>query len=180
MGLKKIEIKKITDKTSLKVTYCKRRKGLFRKADEFCSKTGAQIAIITFSPGMKPITFGNPSVESVINRYELCEQSSNDKEILDEDRDLHEVGMSDEEKELLEGMGLNELKQHVSSVEEQRNKLAWQIKDRKRRESSTIDLFGMNASVDLNLFGMKVGEKMEIEETKRRESCTKDFLSNFN
>ncbi|KAM5561502.1 agamous-like MADS-box protein AGL62 [Rosa sericea] len=196
MGLKKIEIKKITDKKSLKVTYSKRRKGLFRKANDFCSKTGAQIAIITFSPGMKPMAFGLPSVESIIDRYELCEQSSNvnNKETLDkdghqdgEDLDLgarqgriEEVGMNDEEKELLEGMGLDELKQYASRVEEQRNKLAWQIEERRRRESSTIDLLGMNywsTSEDLKLFGTKVGEKMELEEMKRRESCTKDFLS---
>ncbi|XP_024188140.1 agamous-like MADS-box protein AGL62 [Rosa chinensis] len=184
MGLKKIEIKKITDKESLKVTYSKRRKGLFRKADDFCSKTGAQIAIITFSPGMKQLTFGQPSVESIIDRYELCEQSSNvdDKEILDKDghhgdgEDL-DLGARRENRR---GVGLDELKQYATRVEEQRNKLAWQIEERRRRESSTIDLLGVNCwstSEDLKLFGIKVGEKMELEEIKRRESCTKDFLS---
>ncbi|XP_050383830.1 agamous-like MADS-box protein AGL61 [Argentina anserina] len=188
MGLKKIEIKKLTNKQSLKVTYCKRRNGLFRKADKYCSKTGAQIAIITFSPGMKPMTFGNPSVEAVVDRYELWERqnSNGGKEIMldDDDHGLHEIGTSDEEDEVLEGMELNELKQYAKSVEEQRNFLAWQIEDRMRRESSTKDLLGMNnASVDLMLFGVKVGETVEIEEmeeTRRRESRTADFLSNFN
>nr|XP_011465921.1 PREDICTED: agamous-like MADS-box protein AGL61 [Fragaria vesca subsp. vesca] len=186
MGRKKIEIKKITNRNALKVTCTKRRTGLIRKAKDFCAKTGAQIAIITFSPGMQPKTFGNPSVESVIDRYELYEKkSSNDKEMLDEDRGLREVGLSDEENEMLEGMTLNELKQYARSIEEQTNKfrMAWQIQDRKRRESSTVDLFEKNACGDLTIFGVKVGEKnqkMETEDMKRRESCTKDFLSTFN
>lgn len=202
MGKRKIEIKKISDKKTLKVTCSKRRKGLFRKADDFCSKTGAHIAIITFSPGDKPFTFGHPSVESIIDRYELCAQNSNDNEILDEDLDLEasqerreevglsekeneslereEVYMSDDEKELLEGMGLNDLKQYARWVEDERNKLIWKIENRKRGDSCTVDWLGMikgSTTVDLKRFGTNMREEMDLEEMKRRESCTKDFLS---
>lgn len=202
MGKRKIEIKKISDKKILKVTCSKRRKGLFRKADEFCSKTGAHIAIITFSPGDKPFTFGHPSVESIIDRYELCAQSSNDKEIVDEDLGLEasqerreevglseeeneslereEVSINDDEKELLEGMGLNDLKQCARWVEDQRNKLIRKIENRKRGDSGTVDWLGMikeSTTVDLKRFGTNMREEMELEEMERRESCTKDFLS---
>ncbi|XP_008228238.1 PREDICTED: agamous-like MADS-box protein AGL62 [Prunus mume] len=75
MGKKKIDIKKINNKNYLKATFSKRRKGLFRKATDLCCLSGAQIAIITFSPGNKPFIFGHPSAETVIDRF-LGEQAS--------------------------------------------------------------------------------------------------------
>ncbi|BBH05093.1 AGAMOUS-like 62 [Prunus dulcis] len=75
MGKKKIDIKKINNKNYLKATFSKRRKGLFRKATDLCCLSGAQIAIITFSPGNKPFIFGHPSAETVVDRF-LGEQAS--------------------------------------------------------------------------------------------------------
>lgn len=69
MGRRKIEIKKIDNKNYLKATFSKRRKGLFRKAAELCELSGAEIAIITFSPGGKFYNFGHPTVDSIIARY---------------------------------------------------------------------------------------------------------------
>ncbi|VVA34340.1 PREDICTED: agamous [Prunus dulcis] len=75
MGKRKIDIKKINNKNYLKATFSKRRKGLFRKATDLCCLSGAQIAIITFSPGNKAFIFGQPSAETVIDRF-LGEQAS--------------------------------------------------------------------------------------------------------
>ncbi|XP_018733022.2 agamous-like MADS-box protein AGL62 [Eucalyptus grandis] len=68
-GRKKIEIKKITNKSSQQVTFSKRRSGLFKKASELCILCGAQIAIIVFSPVHKIFCFGYPNVDFVIDRY---------------------------------------------------------------------------------------------------------------
>ncbi|KAK4783371.1 hypothetical protein SAY86_007745 [Trapa natans] len=68
-GRKKIEIKKIDNKSSQQVTFSKRRAGLFKKASELCILCGTQIAIIVFSPVHKIFSFGHPSIEAVINRY---------------------------------------------------------------------------------------------------------------
>ncbi|KAF8027297.1 hypothetical protein BT93_E0260 [Corymbia citriodora subsp. variegata] len=68
-GRKKIEIKKITNKSSQQVTFSKRRSGLFKKASELCILCGAQIAIIVFSPVHKIFCFGHPNVDSVVDRY---------------------------------------------------------------------------------------------------------------
>ncbi|KAL2483449.1 agamous-like MADS-box protein AGL61 [Forsythia ovata] len=61
-GKKKIEIKKITKQSSKMVTFSKRRKGLFKKAQELQSKTGTSIALIVFSPANRPYTHGDLSL----------------------------------------------------------------------------------------------------------------------
>ncbi|KAK6124082.1 hypothetical protein DH2020_042167 [Rehmannia glutinosa] len=70
MGRRKIEIRKIEKKTSLQVTFTKRRTGLFRKASELCVLCGAEIAILVQSPADKIFAFGHPSVEALIGRFE--------------------------------------------------------------------------------------------------------------
>ncbi|KAK7269890.1 hypothetical protein RIF29_22681 [Crotalaria pallida] len=70
-GRQKIEIKKITNERNLHVTFCQRRSGLFKKASELSTLCGAQVAIIIFSPTDKAFTFGHPSVNAVIDRYDM-------------------------------------------------------------------------------------------------------------
>ncbi|KAJ6767444.1 MADS BOX PROTEIN [Salix purpurea] len=69
LGRQKIEIKKIENKSSLEVTFTKRRHGLFNKACEIGVLTGAEAAVIAFSPGKKAFAFGYPSVDTIIERY---------------------------------------------------------------------------------------------------------------
>ncbi|XP_055805518.1 agamous-like MADS-box protein AGL23 [Solanum dulcamara] len=69
-GRQKIPIEKIANKSSLQVTFSKRRAGLFKKASELSALCGAQVAVIVESPGGKLFSFGNPSVDFVINRLE--------------------------------------------------------------------------------------------------------------
>ncbi|XP_058092237.1 agamous-like MADS-box protein AGL61 [Magnolia sinica] len=69
MGKRKIPIEKIANKSSLLVSFSKRRQGLFKKASDLCSLTGAHIGILVFSPAGKPFTFGHPSFDSIIDRY---------------------------------------------------------------------------------------------------------------
>ncbi|KAJ4837198.1 hypothetical protein Tsubulata_028140 [Turnera subulata] len=69
MGRRKIEIKMVKDSGSRQVTFSKRRTGLFKKANELATLCAVQIAIIVFSPGGKPFSYGNPTVESVTRRF---------------------------------------------------------------------------------------------------------------
>ncbi|KAL0398357.1 UNVERIFIED_CONTAM: Agamous-like MADS-box protein [Sesamum radiatum] len=70
LGRRKIEIKKIEKKTSLQVTFTKRRMGLFRKASELSVLCGAEIAILVKSPAERIFAFGHPSVETLIDRFQ--------------------------------------------------------------------------------------------------------------
>ncbi|KAL7174022.1 hypothetical protein ACSBR2_033301 [Camellia fascicularis] len=51
------------------VTFSKRRHGLFNKARQLRSLTGADIAILTFSPAGRPYTHGEPSFDDLVDRY---------------------------------------------------------------------------------------------------------------
>ena len=68
-GRRKIEIKKIEEKSARQVTFSKRRSGLFKKASELSMLTGAQMAVIVSSPKQKVFTFGHPNADVVIDRY---------------------------------------------------------------------------------------------------------------
>lgn len=79
-GKKKIETKKISKESSRKVAFSKRRKGLFKKAVELESMTGAQVAILVFSQAGKPYTCGD------VERH--CSKSSG---IISESTDTFDV-----------------------------------------------------------------------------------------
>ncbi|KAG5615743.1 hypothetical protein H5410_015567 [Solanum commersonii] len=66
-GKKKIEIEKITKKSSRMVTFSKRRKELFKKNKELESLTGSQVACVVISPSGKTYTYGD--VNTAINRH---------------------------------------------------------------------------------------------------------------
>ncbi|KAG5236522.1 agamous MADS-box protein [Salix suchowensis] len=68
-GRQKIEIRQIQEKSSLQVTFSKRRGGLVKKASELSLLCGAQVAILAFSPGKKVFAFGHPDVDVVLDRY---------------------------------------------------------------------------------------------------------------
>ncbi|GKB74291.1 agamous-like MADS-box protein AGL62 [Tanacetum coccineum] len=76
-GRRKIEIKKIEKTSSRQVTFSKRRSGLFKKADELCDLTGAEIGIIVESPGGRIITYGHPNIEEIISRYQNPNTNTN-------------------------------------------------------------------------------------------------------
>ncbi|XP_010471755.1 PREDICTED: agamous-like MADS-box protein AGL97 [Camelina sativa] len=73
-GMKtKIEIKKITKKTSLGPICVKRRNGLFSKASQLCLLSGAQIAILATPPSSEShvsfYSFGHSSVDGVVSAF---------------------------------------------------------------------------------------------------------------
>ncbi|XP_026453060.1 agamous-like MADS-box protein AGL29 [Papaver somniferum] len=73
-GRKKIEIKMIHDRKKRSVTFSKRRQGLFKKADELCRLTGADISLSVFSPSGKLFTFGCSNSDEVLYRFPVKEE----------------------------------------------------------------------------------------------------------
>ncbi|CAI8617336.1 unnamed protein product [Vicia faba] len=69
MGRRKIEIEMVKDPNTRQVTFSKRRTGLFKKANELSILCGAEVAIVVFSPGNKPYSFGHPGVDVVAANY---------------------------------------------------------------------------------------------------------------
>uniref|UniRef100_A0A0E0CB88 MADS-box domain-containing protein n=2 Tax=Oryza meridionalis TaxID=40149 RepID=A0A0E0CB88_9ORYZ len=77
MGRGKIEIKRIENKTSRQVTFCKRRNGLLKKAYELAILCDAEIALIVFSSRGRLYEFSNVnSTRSTIERYKKASAST--------------------------------------------------------------------------------------------------------
>lgn len=68
-GKKKIEIKRKEKESDRLVTFSKRRKGLFKKAHQLHSLSGANIALLVFSPANKPYVYGHPSFDATVDHY---------------------------------------------------------------------------------------------------------------
>lgn len=78
MGRRKIEIAIVKDPNTRQVTFSKRRTGLFKKANELSILCGAEVAIVVFSPGNRPYSFGHPSVDVVAAKFLQEEPKPND------------------------------------------------------------------------------------------------------
>ncbi|XVF50616.1 hypothetical protein PTKIN_Ptkin04bG0115900 [Pterospermum kingtungense] len=68
-GRQKIEIKQLENRSSLHVTFTKRRNGLFKKASELCVLSGAKMGIVVLSPTQKPYCFGHPNIDTILEQY---------------------------------------------------------------------------------------------------------------
>ncbi|CAN6993610.1 unnamed protein product [Brassica oleracea var. botrytis] len=76
-GRQKTKMVKIEKEKNLQVTFCKRKNGLFKKANELCTLCNARVAIILFSPSGKICSFGHTKVETIIDRFEKTDHPDN-------------------------------------------------------------------------------------------------------
>nr|XP_017228568.1 PREDICTED: agamous-like MADS-box protein AGL62 [Daucus carota subsp. sativus] len=75
-GRQKIVMAKMSKESNLRVTFSKRRCGLFQKASELSTLCGVEIAIIVFSPGKKVFSFGYPNVELILEKFHNAQDPS--------------------------------------------------------------------------------------------------------
>ncbi|PRQ48373.1 putative transcription factor MADS-MIKC family [Rosa chinensis] len=68
-GPRRTKIEKIEHLSSRQVTFSKRRKGLFNKAEDFSLRCGAEIAVIVFSNTKRMYEFSSTSMEHILSRY---------------------------------------------------------------------------------------------------------------
>lgn len=68
-GRRKIPMKKIEKDKDRLITFSKRRSGIYKKACELAELCHADVGIVIFSPSQKPFSFGSPTVDSVVNRF---------------------------------------------------------------------------------------------------------------
>ncbi|KAL8056586.1 hypothetical protein ABFX02_04G128300 [Erythranthe guttata] len=169
MGRRKIEIKKIEKKSSLQVTFSKRRTGLFRKASEISVLCGAEIAILVQSPANKIYSYGHPSVETLLHRYQtgggggggaalnIIPYREDRRDKYDEAvRKLEIVKRSVKQEcsisstrfwwdEPMEGMELYELEEYVDAMEALKDNVTRRVEEMEKQKSnagsaSTSDL----------------------------------------
>ncbi|XP_047946270.1 MADS-box protein JOINTLESS-like isoform X2 [Salvia hispanica] len=77
MVRQKIQIKKIDNLTSRQVTFSKRRRGLFKKAQELATLCDAEIALIVFSATGRLYDYSTSSMMQIIQRLKMHSEGSN-------------------------------------------------------------------------------------------------------
>ncbi|KAJ0087007.1 hypothetical protein Patl1_08655 [Pistacia atlantica] len=132
MAREKIKIKKIDNVTARQVTFSKRRRGLFKKAEELSVLCDAEIALIIFSATGKLFEYCSASsMKDTISRYNLhsnnigkldqpslelqLENSNNirlSKEVADKSHELRQMRGED-----LKGLNIEELQQLEKMLE---------------------------------------------------------------
>ncbi|KAF3666968.1 MADS-box protein SVP [Capsicum annuum] len=131
MAREKIKIKKIDNITARQVTFSKRRRGLFKKAEELSVLCDADVALVIFSSTGKLFEFASSSMNDILGKYKLqtsshekVDQPSLDlqlenslnmrlsKQVADKTRELRQL-----RGEELEGLSLEELQQIEKKLE---------------------------------------------------------------
>ncbi|XP_015164375.1 agamous-like MADS-box protein AGL61 [Solanum tuberosum] len=89
-GKKKIDIEKITKKTARMVAFSKRKRGLFRKAEELESLTSSRVTSVVFSPSDIPHTYGD--VNFVIKKhFSSCNRSVTSTSVMNSHHSSYDV-----------------------------------------------------------------------------------------
>nr|BAF46766.1 DNA-binding protein [Ipomoea nil] len=71
MARDKIQIRKIDNVTARQVTFSKRRRGLFKKAEELSVLCDADVALIVFSSSAKLFHYSNSSMREILEKRNL-------------------------------------------------------------------------------------------------------------
>ncbi|XP_042028740.1 MADS-box protein SVP-like [Salvia splendens] len=77
MAREKIQIKKIDNVTARQVTFSKRRRGLFKKAEELSVLCDADVALIIFSSTGKLFEYASSSMNEILGRHNLHAKNLN-------------------------------------------------------------------------------------------------------
>ncbi|XP_059311595.1 MADS-box protein SVP-like isoform X4 [Lycium ferocissimum] len=139
MVRQKIQIKKIDNLTARQVTFSKRRRGLFKKAQELSTLCDADIGLIVFSATGKLFEYSSSSMVQLIEKHKMQSerenmdspdqlQSSNlqcekktcamlSREFVEKNRELRTYYARQLNGEELQGLGLEELMKLEKIVE---------------------------------------------------------------
>ncbi|XP_051117649.1 MADS-box protein SVP [Andrographis paniculata] len=132
MAREKIQIKKIDNATARQVTFSKRRRGLFKKAEELAVLCDADVALIIFSSTGKLFEYASSSMKDIIDRHNVHAKNINKMEHpsadmhLIEDSNYSRLSKEVAERshqlrrmrgEELQGLGVEELQHLEKSLE---------------------------------------------------------------
>jgi len=81
-GKQKVELKKIESKNDLFVAFTTRKSGIYNKASELTTLSGASVDILMLSPTGKPFCYGKPSSESITKTSLNDENPSIEEEMM--------------------------------------------------------------------------------------------------
>ncbi|TYH87952.1 hypothetical protein ES332_D01G153700v1 [Gossypium tomentosum] len=148
MAREKIKIKKIDNLTARQVTFSKRRRGLFKKAEELSVLCDAEVALIIFSATGKLFEFASSSMKDMLGRYNLHSNKLDQPSL--ELQKLLESGLT----RVLETKG-ERIMNEISSLETERAQLQEENKLLKEKEE------GMSSQSVNNVYSCSSGPPLE-------------------
>nr|WGH28765.1 short vegetative phase [Mangifera indica] len=171
MAREKIKIKKIDNVTARQVTFSKRRRGLFKKAEELSVLCDAEVALIIFSATGKLFEYCSASsMKDTISRYnlhsnnigkldqpslELQLENSNyiklSKEVADKSHQLRQMRGED-----LQGLNIEELQQLEKMLESGLARVIETKGDRIKNEISSLERKGAQLLEENRLLKQRV------------------------
>ncbi|KAJ7965812.1 MADS-box protein like, partial [Quillaja saponaria] len=150
---RKIKIKKIDNITARQVTFSKRRRGLFKKAEELSVLCDAEVALIIFSATGKLFEYASTSMKDIVTRYNMhsnnldkldepslelqLENSNNSrltKEVADKSHQLRQMKGED-----LQGLNFEELQTLEKMLEAGLNRVIMKKEERIMSEISALE-----------------------------------------
>ncbi|KAL1820416.1 hypothetical protein DCAR_0416753 [Daucus carota subsp. sativus] len=131
MAREKIQIKKIDNTTARQVTFSKRRRGIFKKAEELSVLCDADVALIIFSSTGKLFQYSNSSMKGILEKHSLhaknlgqMERPSLELQLVESEHSIISKQVAEKSRQLrqmrgedLQGMNIEELQQLEKSLE---------------------------------------------------------------
>ncbi|KAJ4825347.1 hypothetical protein Tsubulata_002696 [Turnera subulata] len=156
MAREKIQIKKIDNATARQVTFSKRRRGLFKKAEELSVLCDADVAVIIFSSTGKLFEYSSSSMKAILERHNL------------HSKNLHKLEQPSLELQLVENSDYTRLSKEVAEKSQQLR----QMRGEELQGLSIEQLQQLEKSLETGLGRVieKKGEKImkEIGELQRK------------
>ncbi|XP_017975323.1 PREDICTED: MADS-box protein JOINTLESS isoform X1 [Theobroma cacao] len=159
MAREKIQIKKIDNATARQVTFSKRRRGLFKKAEELSILCDADVALVIFSSTGKLFQYASSSMKEILERHNLHSknlekleqpslelqlvengnQSMLSKEVAEKSHQLRQM-----RGEELQGLSIEELQQLEKSLESGLSRVIEKKGQKIMREINDLQRKGMH------------------------------------
>ncbi|XP_010254525.1 PREDICTED: MADS-box protein SVP isoform X2 [Nelumbo nucifera] len=200
MAREKIQIKKIDNATARQVTFSKRRRGLFKKAEELSILCDAEVALIIFSATGKLFEYSSSSMKEILERHnlhsknlqkldqpslELQLENSNyarlSKEVAEKSHQLRRMRGED-----LQGLNIEDLQQLEKSLETGLSRVLETKGERIMKEISNLERKGMelleeNERLKQQMMEMSKGQKhvgADSENIVYEEGQSSDSVTN--
>ncbi|XWS33388.1 hypothetical protein CRYUN_Cryun22dG0078000 [Craigia yunnanensis] len=203
MAREKIQIKKIDNATARQVTFSKRRRGLFKKAEELSILCDADVALIIFSSTGKLFEYASSSMKEILDKHNLrsknlekLEQPSLELQLVENsNHSMLNMEVAEKSRQLrqmrgeeLQGLNIEELQQLEKSLEAGLSRVIEKKGERIMREINDLQTKGMQLMEENERLKLQISnggrqvagdsENVFCEEGQSSESVTNVCTSN--
>ncbi|KAK8517406.1 hypothetical protein V6N12_016258 [Hibiscus sabdariffa] len=171
MVREKIQIRKIDNSTARQVTFAKRRRGLFKKAEELAILCDADVALIIFSSTGKLFEYASSSPKEILERHHLRSKNLEklERPCLELQWAVHYIRQMRGEE--LHGLNVEELQQLEKSLEVGLSRVMEKKGQRIMREISDLQRKGMEL--------MEENQRLKQQISNGRKSVAGDWENIF-